>query len=344
MLNCMSSSTENNSNNTNPSVLERQRAIYSRLYHQQQSMQNNVSNLHTIMHQFPLQIHDQKIEHFHNFAAFGGENYGISSSEISRSSLETEHFMVSTVSNSSTANQRKFEPQDSIRARKEKPISAKKRKAEVDVEEELKAEAGESQSEITTKSGISKASGDEKSDYIHVRARRGQATDSHSLAERARREKISKKMKCLQELVPGCNKVTGKAGMLDEIINYVQSLQKQVEFLSLKLSTVHPRLDFNVDNLIAKEIPAYIARFPNSTIPLDMANLVQFQPNQLQQISTSNGVNLIPNGTHMIPPKVETSSLPNLEAYLDSSCYEQLQQLPNWDTDLMSLYNSVNFQ
>lgn len=47
----------------------------------------------------------------------------------------------------------------------------------------------------------------------------------------ARREKISKKMKCLQDLVPGCNKVVGKAGMLDEIINYVQSLQKQVEVI-----------------------------------------------------------------------------------------------------------------
>ncbi|KAI7738974.1 hypothetical protein M8C21_010441 [Ambrosia artemisiifolia] len=44
-------------------------------------------------------------------------------------------------------------------------------------------------------------------DYIHVRARRGQATDSHSLAERARREKISERMKILQDLVPGCNKV-----------------------------------------------------------------------------------------------------------------------------------------
>nr|XP_009776015.1 PREDICTED: transcription factor bHLH79 isoform X4 [Nicotiana sylvestris] len=43
-------------------------------------------------------------------------------------------------------------------------------------------------------------------DYIHVRARRGQATDSHSLAERARREKISERMKILQDLVPGCNK------------------------------------------------------------------------------------------------------------------------------------------
>ncbi|EYU22452.1 hypothetical protein MIMGU_mgv1a009933mg [Erythranthe guttata] len=45
-----------------------------------------------------------------------------------------------------------------------------------------------------------------KLDYIHVRARRGQATDSHSLAERARREKISERMKMLQDLVPGCNK------------------------------------------------------------------------------------------------------------------------------------------
>ncbi|GJN37167.1 hypothetical protein PR202_gb26093 [Eleusine coracana subsp. coracana] len=44
-------------------------------------------------------------------------------------------------------------------------------------------------------------------DYIHVRARRGQATDSHSLAERVRREKISERMKLLQSLVPGCNKV-----------------------------------------------------------------------------------------------------------------------------------------
>ncbi|KAJ0941631.1 putative transcription factor bHLH family [Helianthus annuus] len=38
-------------------------------------------------------------------------------------------------------------------------------------------------------------------DYIHVRARRGQATDSHSLAERVRREKISERMKFLQDLV-----------------------------------------------------------------------------------------------------------------------------------------------
>ncbi|XP_008791127.3 transcription factor bHLH137-like [Phoenix dactylifera] len=84
--------------------------------------------------------------------------------------------------------------------------------------------------------------------YIHVRARRGQATDSHSLAERVRREKISERMKMLQGLVPGCDKATGKALMLDEIINYVQSLQHQVEFLSMRLASTNPLLyDFGVD-------------------------------------------------------------------------------------------------
>ncbi|KAK4784019.1 hypothetical protein SAY86_018387 [Trapa natans] len=91
-------------------------------------------------------------------------------------------------------------------------------------------------------------------EFIHVRARRGQATNSHSLAERVRREKISERMKFLQELVPGCSKVTGKAVMLDEIINYVQSLQRQVEFLSMKLATVNPRLDFNIEGLLTKDI------------------------------------------------------------------------------------------
>jgi hypothetical protein len=98
-----------------------------------------------------------------------------------------------------------------------------------------------------------KQTSDPKDGYIHVRARRGQATNSHSLAERVRREKISERMKFLQDLVPGCNKVTGKAVMLDEIINYVQSLQRQVEFLSMKLATVNPQMDFNLEGLLAKD-------------------------------------------------------------------------------------------
>ncbi|KAG6645170.1 hypothetical protein CIPAW_08G103600 [Carya illinoinensis] len=84
-----------------------------------------------------------------------------------------------------------------------------------------------------------------KQDYIHMRARKDQATDSHSLAERVRREKISERMKILRDLVPGCNKVTGKVVVLDEIINYIQSLQHQVQFLSMKLGAVNSRMGMN---------------------------------------------------------------------------------------------------
>ncbi|XP_023764801.1 transcription factor bHLH79 [Lactuca sativa] len=102
-------------------------------------------------------------------------------------------------------------------------------------------------------------------DYIHVRARRGQATDSHSLAERARREKISERMKILQDLVPGCNKVIGKALVLDEIINYIQSLQHQVEFLSMKLEAVNARMNSSVEGFPTKDLV---------TPPIDAARLL----------------------------------------------------------------------
>ncbi|EPS72135.1 basic helix-loop-helix protein, partial [Genlisea aurea] len=89
--------------------------------------------------------------------------------------------------------------------------------------------------------------------YVHVRAKRGQATNSHSLAERVRRERISERMKLLQELVPGCSKITGKAVMLDEIINYVQSLQQQVEFLSMKLASVNPEINMDIERVLSND-------------------------------------------------------------------------------------------
>ncbi|CAL5034845.1 unnamed protein product [Urochloa decumbens] len=107
--------------------------------------------------------------------------------------------------------------------------------------------AGEGKEDEDGEATAAAAEAEPAKDYIHVRARRGQATDSHSLAERVRRERISERMKMLQSLVPGCNKITGKALMLDEIINYVQSLQRQVEFLSMKLATMNPA-DLDADD------------------------------------------------------------------------------------------------
>ncbi|GAB4830305.1 hypothetical protein Ancab_019943 [Ancistrocladus abbreviatus] len=127
-------------------------------------------------------------------------------------------------------------------------------------------------------------------DYIHVRARRGQATDSHSLAERVRREKISERMKLLQDLVPGCNKVTGKALMLDEIINYVQSLQRQVEFLSMKLASVNPRMEFNMDNVFSKDAVQPSSSLPQPIFPLDTLVPTIYGGQQPHQTSLQNNI------------------------------------------------------
>ncbi|GKA21793.1 transcription factor BHLH094 [Tanacetum coccineum] len=78
-----------------------------------------------------------------------------------------------------------------------------------------------------------------KQDYIHVRARRGQATDSHSLAERARREKISERMKILQDLVPGCNKID--RGYLPNMSDQAILTMKKGE---ISLFTLPPDLGF----------------------------------------------------------------------------------------------------
>nr|CAD1830333.1 unnamed protein product [Ananas comosus var. bracteatus] len=175
-------------------------------------------------------------------------------------------------------------------------------------------------------------------DYIHVRARRGQATDSHSLAERVRREKISERMKFLQDLVPGCNKVTGKAVMLDEIINYVQSLQRQVEFLSMKLATMNPRLEFNMDNLLPKDVNA--SRMRNNAAPvypLEAAPTRTFPFSHQPQGHHHPLQSVVNNGIEMpLSSSLHRSlsmPLPPLDGFADAS--SQLGTF--WEDDLQSV-------
>ncbi|KAF3591659.1 hypothetical protein DY000_02024092 [Brassica cretica] len=54
----------------------------------------------------------------------------------------------------------------------------------------------------------------------------------HNLSEKRRRSKINEKMKALQKLIPNSNKVTDKASMLDEAIEYLKQLQLQFQTLA----------------------------------------------------------------------------------------------------------------
>ncbi|KAL2488285.1 transcription factor bHLH [Forsythia ovata] len=174
-----------------------------------------------------------------------------------------------------------FEDDNGAKVKRSKPMEISKTENDDVKTEEAKGNGNAAEDESEKQKANQKPPEPPK-DYIHVRARRGQATDSHSLAERVRREKISERMKLLQDLVPGCNKVTGKALMLDEIINYVQSLQRQVEFLSMKLASVNPRLDFEMENLLSKDMFQENGNLPQPTYPLD-SSAPAFYNHQPQQ-------------------------------------------------------------
>lgn len=63
-------------------------------------------------------------------------------------------------------------------------------------------------------------------------SKRSRAAEVHNLSERRRRDRINEKMRALQELIPNCNKVD-KASMLDEAIEYLKTLQLQVQIMSM---------------------------------------------------------------------------------------------------------------
>ena len=65
-----------------------------------------------------------------------------------------------------------------------------------------------------------------------IRAKRGFATHPRSIAERERRIRISARIKKLQDLFPNADKQTSTADMLDEAVEYIKELRKQLKILT----------------------------------------------------------------------------------------------------------------
>ncbi|KAL9239113.1 hypothetical protein vseg_013463 [Gypsophila vaccaria] len=63
-------------------------------------------------------------------------------------------------------------------------------------------------------------------------AKRSRTAEVHNLSERKRRDRINEKMRELQQLIPRCDK-SDKASMLDEAIEYMKSLQTQIQMMSM---------------------------------------------------------------------------------------------------------------
>ncbi|KAH9678794.1 transcription factor bHLH60 [Citrus sinensis] len=123
-----------------------------------------------------------------------------------------------------------------------------------------------------SKSGANDSSEDaEKLPYVHVRARRGSLYNLLLLSlvsiedgmMRAADTSMASNMKSY------VLQISGTALVLDEIINHVQSLQRQVEFLSMRLAAVNPRIDFNLDSLFVAESGSLIdSSFPGMVMPV----------------------------------------------------------------------------
>ncbi|KAL2245856.1 UNVERIFIED_CONTAM: Transcription factor PHYTOCHROME INTERACTING FACTOR-LIKE 13 [Sesamum indicum] len=94
-----------------------------------------------------------------------------------------------------------------------------KRKSRDVEESECQSDATELESAAGNKS--SKKSGT---------TRRNRVAEMHNLSERRRRDRINEKMRALQELIPHSNK-SDKASMLDEAIEYMKSLQMQLQWM-----------------------------------------------------------------------------------------------------------------
>lgn len=74
-----------------------------------------------------------------------------------------------------------------------------------------------------------------------MNAKRSRAAEVHNMSERRRRDRINEKMRALQELIPNCNKVD-KASMLDEAIEYLKTLQLQVQIMSMGNGLCMPQM------------------------------------------------------------------------------------------------------
>ncbi|KAK9072353.1 hypothetical protein SSX86_008787 [Deinandra increscens subsp. villosa] len=122
--------------------------------------------------------------------------------------------------------------------------------------------------------------------YVSKSAEMKMPTSKPSLSHaqsNVRREKISEKMKALQSIVPGCDKISGVALMLDEVINYVHSLQNEIQIMSLKLAYVNPMDDYGAE--YEECIPRSYDQ--NTTIQQQM---LSFQEHQMPcMISQNNG-------------------------------------------------------
>ncbi|KAL0732546.1 hypothetical protein Bca4012_008755 [Brassica carinata] len=120
-------------------------------------------------------------------------------------------------------------------------------------------------------------------------SKRSRSAEVHNLSERRRRDRINEKMRALQELIPNCNKVD-KASMLDEAIEYLKSLQLQVQIMSMASGYYMPPVMF----------PPGMGHYPAAAMAMGMG-----MPYAMGLPDMSRGGPLVNNGPQFHVPGMQ---------------------------------------
>lgn len=140
-------------------------------------------------------------------------------------------------------------------------------------------------------------------------SKRSRAAEVHNLSERRRRDRINEKMRALQELIPNCNKAD-KASMLDEAIEYLKTLQLQVQIMSMGAGFCVPPMMFptGVQHMHAAQMP----HFSPMSLGMGMGMGMGFGMGMLEMNGRSSGCPIFPmpsvQGGHFPSPPIPAST------------------------------------
>ncbi|KAK4739469.1 hypothetical protein R3W88_003166 [Solanum pinnatisectum] len=140
-------------------------------------------------------------------------------------------------------------------------------------------------------------------------SKRSRAAEVHNLSERRRRDRINEKMRALQELIPNCNKAD-KASMLDEAIEYLKTLQLQVQIMSMGTGFCVPPMMFptGVQNMHGAQMP----HFAPMSLGMGMGMGMGFGMGMLEMNGRSSGYPMYPmpsvQGGHFPSPPIPAST------------------------------------
>lgn len=140
-------------------------------------------------------------------------------------------------------------------------------------------------------------------------SKRSRAAEVHNLSERRRRDRINEKMRALQELIPNCNKVD-KASMLDEAIEYLKTLQLQVQIMSMGAGMYMPPM--MLPSGMQQFHAAHLPHFSPMGVGMGMGMGMGFGMNMLDMNGGPRGCSMIPmstmQGAHFPSPPMSASA------------------------------------